>query len=116
VLSAVFQLRARDPSHLAERATAYNKRRKRAQPSGRTLGSTFKNPPGDYAGRLIEAAGLKGACVGGVGVSTHHANFFINEGGGTAADFRALIDLVREEVRKRFGVDLEPEIEIVEGE
>jgi UDP-N-acetylmuramate dehydrogenase len=114
VLSGTFQLRARDPQHLTERATAYNVRRKRTQPPGRTLGSTFKNPPGDYAGRLIEAAGLKGLRAGLVIVSAHHANFFINEGGGTAADFRALIDLVREEVHKRFGINLEIEIEIAD--
>ena len=112
VLSATFQLRARDPQHLADKATAYKARRKRTQPPGRTLGSTFKNPPGDYAGRLIEAAGLKGLRVGEIVVSPHHANFFINEGAGTATDFIGLIDLVREEVRKQFGVNWETEIEI----
>ncbi len=114
VLSATFQLRARDPNHLADKAAVYRARRKRTQPLGRTLGSTFKNPPGDYAGRLIEAAGLKGLQVGEVFISPHHANFFINEGAGTAADFIKLIDLVREEVYKQFGIKLETEIEIAD--
>lgn len=112
VLGATFQLSPRDPAALAEKAAEYTARRQRAQPPGKTLGSTFKNPPGDYAGRLIEAAGLKGACRGGCCISTQHANFFINEGGGTAADYLALIELAQTEVQARFGVTLEPEIEI----
>jgi UDP-N-acetylmuramate dehydrogenase len=71
----------------------------------------FKNPPGDYAGRLIEAAGLKGIQIGGVQISPLHANFFINLGGGTSADYHALIELVRRTVREKFGVALELEIE-----
>jgi UDP-N-acetylmuramate dehydrogenase len=113
VLGATFQLRSADREHLRERAREYTGRRQRTQPPGRTLGSTFKNPPGDYAGRLIEAAGLKGARCGGIVVSEHHANFFLNEGGGTAADFRTLMSRVQHAVRDQFGVWLEPEIEIL---
>jgi UDP-N-acetylmuramate dehydrogenase len=113
VLDATFQLRPRDPAHLQRKAQEYQVRRKTHQPPGRTLGSTFKNPEGDYAGRLIEAAGLKGARVGGVVVSEKHANFFVNEGEGTAADYVALINRVQAEVAQRFGVYLEPEIEII---
>lgn len=113
VLRAELQLRAADPEHLQRKANEYTDRRKRAQPAGRTLGSTFKNPPGDYAGRLIEAAGLKGERQGGVVVSTRHANFFINEGSGTAEDFCVLVRLVREAVFETFGVWLEPEVEIL---
>ncbi len=115
VLAARFRLSPRDVSHLRAKAGEYNERRGRTQPPGRTLGSTFKNPPGDYAGRLIEAAGLKGRRVGGVVVSSHHANFLINEGEGTAADYGALIRLVQDEVEQQFGVRLEPEIELVRG-
>lgn len=111
VLSAVFQLRPAEVAHLQAKAEEYTARRQRTQPPGRTLGSTFKNPPGDYAGRLIEAAGLKGYRVGSVVVSPHHANFFVNEGEGTAADYAALIRLVQAEVARQFGVHLEPEIE-----
>ncbi|MGC9521905.1 MAG: UDP-N-acetylmuramate dehydrogenase [Anaerolineae bacterium] len=116
VLGAEFQLREGDPQRLAAKATEYSERRQRTQPPGLTLGSTFKNPEGDYAGRLIEAAGLKGARCGGIKVSEHHANFLINEGEGTAADFRALVESVQETVLDQFGVLLEPEIEILPEE
>ena len=114
VVSATFQLTPRDPAALAAKAAEYTERRQRTQPPGRTLGSTFKNPPGDYAGRLIEAAGLKGTRRGGCVISEQHANFFMNDGSGTAADYQALIDLAQAEVERQFGVRLEPEIEIVE--
>ena len=73
----------------------------------------FKNPPGDFAGRLIEAAGLKGTRVGGAEISSKHANFFINHGDATAIDIKRLIDLAQSEVAERFGVELELEIELV---
>ena len=73
----------------------------------------FKNPPGDHAGRLIEAAGLKGTQVGGMQISTLHANFFVNSGDATAADVKALIDLAQERVQQQFGVALELEIEMI---
>jgi UDP-N-acetylmuramate dehydrogenase len=113
VLASEFRLRAADSDELRAKAEEYSLRRTRSQPPGRTLGSTFKNPPGDYAGRLIEAAGLKGTRCGGMAVSERHANFFMNEGGATAADFRALLDRVQSEVHAQFGVQLEPEIEIL---
>jgi len=87
--------------------------RKMHQPSGPTVGSTFKNPPGDYAGRLIEECGLKGKRIGGAKISEKHANFIINEGTATAADVKALIDLAKSEVKKRFNVDLEEEIRYI---
>ncbi len=71
----------------------------------------FKNPAGDHAGRLIEAAGLKGVAVGGAELSPVHANFFVNRGGARAADVLALMRLAQERVRARFGIALEPEIE-----
>jgi UDP-N-acetylmuramate dehydrogenase len=80
------------------------------------VGSTFRNPPGDYAGRLIEAAGLKGARVGGVAVSDLHANFLINRGGAgaaQAANVLALIQQIQQTVQARFGVQLEPEVQLV---
>ena len=113
VVDATFQLAPRDPAALAAKAAEYTERRQRTQPPGRTLGSIFKNPPGDYAGRLIEAAGLKGTRRGGCVISEKHANFFINEGKGTAEDYQALIDLAQAEVERQFGVRLEPEIEII---
>jgi UDP-N-acetylmuramate dehydrogenase len=91
----------------------FGERRKSTQPPGASMGSMFKNPTGDKAGRLIEAAGLKGKRLGSVEVSSVHANFFVNHGRATAADVKALIDLVQDTVRTRLGVELELEIELV---
>ena len=85
--------------------------RRRTQPLDRpTFGSTFRNPPGDYAGRLIEAVGLKGHRVGNATWSDVHANFIVNLGGATAADVLALIRLARTRVREQFGIALETEV------
>jgi len=89
-------------------------RRKATQPVGRpSAGSTFRNPPGDHAARLIEAAGLKGFRIGLAQVSTHHANFLITEPGARAENVEALIEHVREVVKQKTGVTLEPEVKIV---
>lgn len=77
-----------------------------------TFGSTFTNPPGDFAGRLIEAAGLKGRAAGGAMWSTVHANFVVNRGGATARDVLALLNLARARVLELFGVRLEPEVRL----
>ncbi|MGA7088842.1 MAG: UDP-N-acetylmuramate dehydrogenase [Candidatus Dormiibacterota bacterium] len=85
--------------------------RKAAQPTGvRSLGSTFKNPDEERAGRLLDACGLKGATVGAAQVSPQHANFICNLGGARAADVLALTDVMRQRVREQFGVELELEI------
>jgi UDP-N-acetylmuramate dehydrogenase len=102
-----------DPAVLQARAEEWNAQRKRTQPPGASLGSMFKNPPGDYAGRLIEAAGLKGSQIGGVMISPVHANFFVNTGGGTAADYLALIRRARDVVRERLGIELGLEVELI---
>ena len=81
-----------------------------AQPN---TGSIFRNPPGDHAGRLIEAAGLKGHRLGGAMVSEKHANFIVNADGATAAQIRDLMRLCQREVKERFGIDLIPEVELV---
>ncbi len=89
-------------------------RRKATQPLGLpSCGSVFRNPPGDHAARLIEAAGLKGHRIGGAEVSPKHANFIINTGDATATDIEALIDHVRQTVRERHGVELQHEVRIV---
>jgi UDP-N-acetylmuramate dehydrogenase len=88
--------------------------RRRTQPIDRpSWGSTFRNPPGDFAGRLIEAAGLKGHRQGGAAWSEVHANFVVNLGGATARDCLALVRLARRAVRERFGVVLEPEVRLL---
>ena len=76
-------------------------------------GSVFRNPPGDYAARLIEASGLKGKKIGGAQVSEKHTNFIVNLGGATAADIENLIEEVRVVVKQRTGVELHPEVRIV---
>ena len=91
----------------------YTDKRRRTQPTEPSVGSMFKNPPGRFAGQLIEQAGLKGARIGNVEVSQVHANFFVNRGGATASEVMQLIELVRVGVRKQFRVELELEIEIV---
>ena len=102
-----------DPEQLSARADEFVAHRKRTQPPGASLGSIFKNPPDDYAGRLIEAAGLKGKSLGGVQISPVHANFILNAGDGTARDYRRLMELAQRTVREKFGVTLEPEIELL---
>lgn len=98
----------------ADRIRTLVSERKASQPLGLpSCGSVFKNPPGDHAARLIEAAGLKGTRVGGAEVSPKHANFIINTGGATAADIEALIRKVRDEVQARHGVRLDTEVQIV---
>jgi UDP-N-acetylmuramate dehydrogenase len=77
------------------------------------MGSMFKNPPGDKAGRLIEAAGLKGTRIGGAEISTQHANFFINTSQTRAADMYSLIELAQKTVLEKFGIRLETEIELI---
>jgi len=113
VLGAVLDLRPDDPAAIRARLDAYAAARRRNQPTELpSCGSVFLKPEGDFAGRLIEAAGLKGARIGGIQVSPKHANFFVNLGGGTAADALALIEHVGAEVEARFGVHLEREVEI----
>jgi UDP-N-acetylmuramate dehydrogenase len=89
-------------------------RRRRTQPLDRpTFGSTFRNPPGEYAGRLIEAVGLKGHRIGGALWSDVHANFVVNAGGATARDVLGLVNLARSRVKERFGIALETEVRLV---
>ena len=105
------QLREGDVASSQAAMREDRERRRRSQPLDRpTFGSTFTNPPGDHAGRLIEAAGLKGHRVGNATWSDVHANFIVNLGGATAADVLALIRLARARVRERFGIRLETEV------
>ncbi|HLF29171.1 MAG TPA: UDP-N-acetylmuramate dehydrogenase [Anaerolineae bacterium] len=113
VLAVEFQLTPGSPVELERKAAEFNEYRRRTQPPGASIGSMFKNPPGDAAGRLIDAAGLKGTRIGRAEISRVHANFFVNLGGAQAQDVLALIDLARKTVREKFGVALELEIELV---
>ena len=114
VLGATLQLRPGDRAAIEDRVAEHQAARQATQPlADQNAGSVFRNPPGDYAGRLIEAAGLKGRSVGGASVSEKHANFIVTAAGARAADVRALGDLVRQTVADRFGVELQYEIEFV---
>ena len=104
-----------DPGGAAtSRIRDYLALRTRHQPTGKfSCGSVFKNPPGHFAGRLIEESGLKGLRVGQASVSEKHANFIINEGGASAADIEALIGLVQDAVSRKFFINLEPEVRLI---
>ncbi|MEJ2398661.1 MAG: UDP-N-acetylmuramate dehydrogenase [Gammaproteobacteria bacterium] len=113
-VAATLQLEAGDIETEQARIRALLERRAATQPTGRpSAGSTFRNPPGDQAARLIEAAGLKGYRIGGAEVSPKHANFLINTGDASAADIEALIGHVQKVVEQRLGVRLQTEVHIV---
>ena len=116
----IIVLRARFRGSPGDRTTAVqrikemaNERMKKQPLAQPNTGSIFRNPPGDHAGRLIEAAGLKGATEGGAMVSTKHANFIVNIGDASAGDVRHLIERCQREVKEKFGVDLRTEVELV---
>ena len=113
VLSVQLMLRRAEPDALLATVAAYDKQRTGAQPPGRNCGSVFKNPPGRSSWELIDAAGLRGKRVGQAQISEKHANFFLNLGGASAADVKALIDLAQDRVREQFGVELETEVNLV---
>ena len=114
IIRVRFELGHQNSEIVARRIADYLARRKAKQPleypSG---GSVFKNPPDEYAGRLIEMAGLKGESIGGAMISPKHANFIVNTGGAKADDILALMDLAREKVKEKTGIELEPEIRVV---
>lgn len=111
VLEARISLEHGDPGAIAEEIRRGDEHRARTQPlDAPSCGSVFKNPAGDHAGRLIEAAGLKGTRIGGAVVSSVHANFFVTQPGSPASDVLRLVELVRERVLAASGVELEPEV------
>jgi len=114
IVSALFEVRRADPADVRSEVDRLLAARAQTQPLNiPSCGSVFKNPEGDFAGRLIEAAGLKGEREGGAQISSLHANFIANTGGATAADVQRLIERAREAVEKTSGVRLEPEVRIV---
>ena len=111
IVGARLRVHADDPDRVRERTDSIQAERKASQPYGiRSLGSVFKNPPGDRAGRLIEAAGLKGRRSGGAQISEKHANFIVNADHATAADVLDLVRIAHDTVRDQFDIDLEREI------
>jgi UDP-N-acetylmuramate dehydrogenase len=114
VIEATIQLKRGDGNEAKSQMAKLTYERNETQPiKTKNCGSVFKNPPGDSAGRLIQAAGLKGTREGAAVISPLHGNFIVNEGGATAADVVRLIERARVEVRRRFNAELEPEVEMV---
>jgi len=114
VMSATFELRLDHPEEIRERMRSMRTRRSATQPlSQPNCGSVFKNPEGEHAARLIEAAGLKGFCIGGARFSDQHANFIVNEGDASCADIVALIEHAQSLVEQQTGIVLEPEVRVV---
>jgi len=114
IVSALLDVAAADAGVVRAEVARLLAKRAASQPLDvPSCGSVFKNPPGDYAGRLIEAAGLKGERVGDAEISPVHANFIANRGRARAADVLALVEMARERVAKEFGIELEPEVRIL---
>jgi len=113
VLSAEFALKNSTKEEVTVKIQQFSAHRKATQPPGASMGSMFKNPAGDYAGRLIESAGLKGTRIGNAEISPLHGNFFINHANTKAEDIRALIQLVQKTVKEKQDVELELEIEVI---
>ena len=114
VLSSTFALRRGNADEIMQKVREQAAARREKQPLNfPSAGSTFKRPEGYFAGKLIEDAGLKGTRVGGAAVSEKHAGFVVNDGGATAADVLALVDLIKERVYAQFGVKLECEFEYI---
>jgi UDP-N-acetylmuramate dehydrogenase len=111
VTAVTMRLEKKDSAEVSTKVRELVSRRKSSQPAGfPNSGSMFRNPPGDFAGRLIEAAGWKGRRIGQAQISDRHANFIVNHGGATAADVKALMDGARAEVKDKFDVELAPEV------
>jgi len=114
ITEAALSLKPGDPKAIRAQMDELYARRKSKQPlEFPSAGSVFKRPPGNFAGTLIEACGLKGLSVGGAAVSEKHAGFIVNQGGATCEDVKALIDRVQEEVYRQKGIRLESEIKII---
>lgn len=112
VLQARFKLGHSTPEIVKAAMNDYSEHRRSTQPPGASMGSMFKNPAGDYAGRLIEAAGLKGHRIGDAEISSVHANFFVNHGSASASDILRLIQTAQQVVLDKSGVRLELEVEL----
>lgn len=113
-VSATFGLPRGDGAESRRKVKDLLARRIATQPLGEpNAGSVFRNPPGNYAARLIEECGLKGRAIGGALISPKHANFIVNTGNASAADIEALIELAQSSVRQKFGVELEREVRII---
>jgi len=113
ILAALFEVIEGNREEIQANIEKFKKRRRRNQPPGASMGSIFRNPRDEKAGRLIEAVGLKGKRIGGAVISEQHANFIINEGGATAKDILTLLEMAHDKVMEKFNIALMPEIEVI---
>ena len=112
-LGAVLKGRADSPESIAQRMSAFSRKRWASQPAAPSAGCIFKNPPAIPAGRLMDELGLKGAKAGGAMVSQEHGNFIVNDGSATARDVLDLIEIVKSKVKAERGIELQTEVEII---
>ena len=113
ILEATFVGEHADPQDSLDLLHDLTEKRKKTQPVGPSFGSTFKNPPGNFAGKLLAEAGMKGETCGGASFSNVHANFIVNHGNATAQDYYCLIRRGQKRVKEQFGIDLQLEIELL---
>lgn len=113
VLEVKFNLKPTSSEVIKSKTKQFIQQRKQSQPAGLSAGSIFKNPPGYFAGRLIEEVGLKGFTIGNAKISKQHANFIINKGSASAQDVESLIQYAQNEVYKQKSIWLEPEVKII---
>lgn len=113
ILSATFQMQPGDIEQIKAQMEAYKSKRSTAQPIGPSMGSVFRNPEGNKAGRLIEAAGLKGKTIGGAEISLQHANFIMNQGKASAREILDLINLIKLTMEDKFNIHLQLEIQFI---
>ena len=116
ITNAIFKMEKTDPKYIKEKISEYQNFRINKQPYNQpSCGSVFKNPPGENAARLIETSGLKGKTLGGAQISTIHSNFIVNLGEATSNDILSLIDIIREKVFKKYSINLELEVQILQS-
>lgn len=111
IVDALFALTPGDPAEINAKLSELSAQRQRTQPPGPSFGSTFKNPPDNYAGKLLESVGLKGYCIGHASYSLQHANFILNDGQANASDYYQLIRLGQQRVQEQYGIQLQLEVE-----
>ena len=113
VALARFRLRPAPREEIEAKTRLVTEKRRGALPAEPNAGSIFKNPPGQFAGKLLEECGVKGARIGGASVSTRHANVIVNDGGARACDVHGLMRMMRDNVARRLGIELQPEVELL---
>lgn len=113
VMRTAYRVSLGDAQELKTRIKEFRAKRMTGSPNRPSCGSTFKRPPGDFPGRVIESAGLKGTRIGQIEISPVHANYFVNHGGGSSEDALKLIELAKTQVKAKLGIELELEVRVL---